>query len=99
MSMLKVGDVCIWQNQVGREAFLNGTECTIIGALEARHVFNMCGDQQTLSLCYEVDTKIPGYVAIFAEPKELRLKNPPTSPEAEREYNSLIERLTDRVPA
>jgi len=99
MSVLKVGDVCIWQNQVGPLAYLNGTECTITGALEARHVSDIFGYRKTLVVCYEVDTKIRGYRAIFGEPRELRLKHPPTSPEALREYDALVRRLTDVVRA
>lgn len=31
---IKVGDVCIWQNVIGKYAYLNGTETTVIGINE-----------------------------------------------------------------
>jgi hypothetical protein len=98
MSILKVGDVCIWQNQVGAHAYLNGTECTITAPLDMRLVRDAFGTV-SIELCYGVDAQIPWFTEVCASPNELRLKAEPTSPEAEREYNQLIERLTDQVTA
>jgi hypothetical protein len=95
MATLRVGDICIWQNQIGELAYLNGTECTITGAYAARVAYNQFGNRG-LYMCYAVDTKVAifGDSASYALPTDLRLKNEPT-PEAEQEYNALIERMTD----
>jgi hypothetical protein len=100
MSILKVGDVCIWQNQTGQLAHLNGCETTITGELAQRVAYDQFGNL-VFVVCYETDTPFPlsDTPNSYGQPSELRLKAEPTSPEVEREYNALIERLTDRVTA
>lgn len=99
MSILKVGDICVWQNQVGDLAYLNGTECTITGPYIARVAYNQFGERG-LHMCYAVDTLVPlfGGSSSYALANDLRPKNQP-SPEAKQEYNALIELLTYRVTA
>lgn len=97
MNILKVGDICVWQNQVGAHAYLNGTECTITAPLDMRLVRDAYGTV-SIELVYGVDAQIPWFNEVYAGPNELRLKDEP-SPEAAQEYNALIERLTDRVMA
>ncbi|WP_395406258.1 hypothetical protein ACHMW6_06195 [Pseudoduganella sp. UC29_106] len=97
MSILKVGDICVWQNQAGAHAYLNGTECTSTAPLDMRLVRDAHG-AVSLELVYGVDAQIPWFTEVYASPSELRLKDQP-SPEAEQEYAALIERLTGRVMA
>lgn len=100
MSILKVGDICIWQNQTGPLAYLNGTETTIIGELMPRVGFDHYGFRH-LEVCYEVDTEVPFCTdrSCYAETWALRPKFPSASPEAEQAYLELIERIADRVMA
>lgn len=101
MPILKVGTVCIWQNQVGELAYLNGTECTITKPFEARVMYNQFGERG-LHMCYGVDTKVDIFIdpgATFAAESDLRPKTPPISPEAEQEYNELITRINEGVTA
>lgn len=99
MSALKVGDICIWQNQVGEMAYLNGTECTILGPLVIKSGVNQFG-KQSVYAGHLVDTKVPCFPDDFyAELKDLRLKNPPATPEAIEEYNELINRINEGVTA
>ena len=99
MSALKVGDICIWQNQVGDMAYLNGTECTILGPLVINRGVNQFG-KESVYVGHLVDTKVPWFPSgAYAELKDLRLKNPPATPEAIEEYNELINRINEGVTA
>lgn len=68
----KLGQTYIWQNQVGKMAYLNGTECTV---LEPPKV-HWCGIKRRDVSGQLVDTPADvGY--FFAEPGDLRPKDPP----------------------
>lgn len=73
--MIKVGDVCIWQNVEGAYAFLNGTETTVTGPLTLREVCD-CEHPQRQYLTYLTDTHVvpnqhPLAAAVWRPPQEV----------------------------
>ena len=94
MSHLKIGTVCIWQNQVAELAYLNGTECTITGPLTVRTGVDQFGNK-SIYAGYPVDTIVPFFDGIYAEIKDLKPKEPPADEKTMEEYNALIERVKD----
>jgi hypothetical protein len=78
MSTFKVGDVCIGQHFVNHPE-LNGMECTIDAPLAMRSVERALNDEIVTCECYAV-TWADGSSS-WTEPKNLRLKQPPSYPE------------------
>ncbi|WP_290872081.1 hypothetical protein [Aquabacterium sp.] len=68
----EIGRVYIWQNQTGEMAFLNGTECTVVGHMEYFKILNRDDwewGQETDSFDHESD--------FMAQAGDLRPKDPP----------------------
>lgn len=70
--MYEIGKVYIWQNQVGELAYINETECTVLGPpLE----FLMNDGRLLIGQITDTECTVNG--GIFAERGDLRPKNPP----------------------
>lgn len=70
----EVGKVYIWQNQVKTMAFLNGTECVILGNMDS-HWCEIAGGPRWGQETDSMDPSDECYY--FAEQGDLRPKNPP----------------------
>lgn len=74
---MKRGDICIWQNCVGRLAYLNGTECTLLSDL----IHYTTTDTLEQRTGYVTDTRTiterGEWDGLIGEPHELRLKRWP----------------------
>lgn len=90
MRALRIGDICVGQNFIN-DAEYNGEECTVIDFRPVNAVVPKTGEVR-YGFFYIVKW-CNGEVSA-QERHTLRLKDQPT-PEAEQEYNALIERLTD----
>lgn len=82
--MIKAGDVCIWQNGVGKWAYLNGSETTVTSDL-TMHLCEMPDGSLKEKLTWTTDTPSPTYpwLTIRAEPGDLRKKFPDADDEDE----------------
>ena len=71
----EIGVEYIWQNQVGEMAYLNGIECTVVGAPSLG--FDVIS--QSYAVSQETDTFCPDpQYYYFASAGDLRRKQPPT---------------------
>lgn len=75
----EIGPVYVWQNQTGNWAYLNGTECRVLGPVE-RFRSVLTHDIQVGQL---VDTVPPGKPTwcAYVTPGDLRRRDPPPSGE------------------
>lgn len=71
--MYQIGVVYVWQNQSGILAHLNGLETVVLGLPEEYEDI----DTGMSAVGQETDTIDDGYT-VYAEPGDLRRKNPPS---------------------
>lgn len=74
--MITEGTVCIWQNQVGEWAWLNGVETTVLKGLHFAVTVDFFNHVRKPRLVYMTDTPDPQYpdFTLYAGPNELRIK-------------------------
>jgi hypothetical protein len=92
MSNFKVGDIAVWQNQIGDWAHLNDKEVLITGDLSFNYL-----ETVGPAMCYEVDLPNSQGRRMFALPTELRRRKPPQSDSMERMHMQLWRDLAGKA--